>query len=1157
MKSRTYQSAVLAVSLLCVSPCPADVYFEEDFEGYFDDVELQTDGGWLVVDENNPVETSAWTILNPGGRGNPPGEGGEPDFGQFAISDSDAQGGSNPTGSGMSHDIWSPVIEVDGGSPVWLHCDCLASLNNNGKAVFDVDVSTDEGTTWTNVFRRVAPSRFEAEPLASIDNVGGFFGRLHVDLTAAVGDETEFLVRWRHFEPNFDWWIAIDNVLIDDVAPPSGGSCNLLARTDFASGIPEGWVVSSSIDPPNSGTESWHTTDKGDRDIREHNDGNFPYQDGHSVGRLRGPFAILDSDADPDPAEDEWLLTPVIDCSDAEEVFLHYREENNATGGEEVLLSLDGGVTFEPVPIFSYGLGAGYDTGEEPFYAERLFAVPLATAESEVVFAFHYTSGGNAWWWAVDDVRVSARLIDGAECPCNCTTRGFSAGEFDASNGTVSLSWSACDDDVTHRVLRNSEVISGDLTGDVTDFVDTSPEANAPCPLDPESEEIWAVYTLQSLDAAGAELTTCGPVCVEARTCPKNLSCCFDREAGEVTLQWTPGVGVDGVSWRIRRNGLPRSSLAIDSDSYSESAPGPGTYVYMLELNRGNPQQCPDLPLTCTVVVPGPEILLYEDFECYTSDDQVVAAGWQSLLTNDPPADGSEWRLGSDDSSNPLGNFCGRGNPPTADGTPSQGKFLISDNDCGGFTATQGSGQSYDLISPTFDAGDQTVVWLHMDCTAVLNNNGEVVVDIDVSADGGDTWTNHLRRVGAARGAVDPFPLADIPDGLPGGPQVGNADGIFGRIHLDISDVAAGQSEVMFRVRHFEPSFDWWVAIDNVVVDSNPVVGGNLTLLESEGFDDDDLPDGWEAESFTAEGLAPWRTSDPCGLSLLNSAGGIFPDAADGRQLHHFDENFAHVFGDTQFCGAALQDEILTTPSVDASAAENVYLHVRSSIVFLSSTANIVVSLDGGSTFDFDNPIFSYSRGGGFYRANGNAEVAYGEYILEVPRAAGESDVVFGFHYADPDSIGGWWAIDDVSITADGEGGAEVCDNGSDDDGDDLVDCDDPDCAEDPEACPSGGGFVRGDSNSSGMIDLTDGVVTLNFLFTGGPPPSCLDAADTDDNGGLVISDAVVVFSYLFTGGPAPVEPSPSATAYRSEDCRPDPTDDDALDCSVTAGTCE
>ena len=131
----------------------------------------------------------------------------------------------------------------------------------------------------------------------------------------------------------------------------------------------------------------------------------------------------------------------------------------------------------------------------------------------------------------------------------------------------------------------------------------------------------------------------------------------------------------------------------------------------------------------------------------------------------------------------------------------------------------------------------------------------------------------------------------------------------------------------------------------------------------------------------------------------------------------------------------------------------------------------------------------------------------------------------------------------------------EICDNGSDDDGDDDIDCDDADCDDDPVACPPAGGFVRGDSNSSGSIDLTDGVVTLNFLFTGGSAPPCLDAADTDDNGALVISDAVITFSYLFTGGSAPVSPSPSATSYVPEDCAPDPNDD-GLDCAVTADPC-
>jgi hypothetical protein len=97
--------------------------------------------------------------------------------------------------------------------------------------------------------------------------------------------------------------------------------------------------------------------------------------------------------------------------------------------------------------------------------------------------------------------------------------------------------------------------------------------------------------------------------------------------------------------------------------------------------------------------------------------------------------------------------------------------------------------------------------------------------------------------------------------------------------------------------------------------------------------------------------------------------------------------------------------------------------------------------------------------------------------------------------------------------------------------------------------------FVRGDANSSGTIDLTDGVVTLNFLFTGGPDPLCADAADTDDNGALVISDAVVVFSFLFTGGAPPVAPSPSATTYLSADCGSD-AEGDGLDCAAVSDTC-
>lgn len=63
---------------------------------------------------------------------------------------------------------------------------------------------------------------------------------------------------------------------------------------------------------------------------------------------------------------------------------------------------------------------------------------------------------------------------------------------------------------------------------------------------------------------------------------------------------------------------------------------------------------------------------------------------------------------------------------------------------------------------------------------------------------------------------------------------------------------------------------------------------------------------------------------------------------------------------------------------------------------------------------------------------------------------------------------------------------------------------------------------LRGDVNLSGGINLTDVVYLNNYLFSGGPAPPCLDAADADSSGGLSLSDPVFLVNYLFNGGPAP-----------------------------------
>ncbi|MEE3200297.1 MAG: PKD domain-containing protein [Planctomycetota bacterium] len=180
------------------------------------------------------------------------------------------------------------------------------------------------------------------------------------------------------------------------------------------------------------------------------------------------------------------------------------------------------------------------------------------------------------------------------------------------------------------------------------------------------------------------------------------------------------------------------------------------------------------------------------------------------------------------------------------------------------------------------------------------------------------------------------------------------------------------------------------------------------------------------------------------------------------------------------------------------------------------------------------------------------------------------------------------FSIDDIIIGEDGGGGVEICDNDRDDDGDGAIDCDDTDCADqalcvpaeicdnvidddrdgdadcddtdcaDEAACaePAGPRIVRGDSNSDGSINLTDGVIPLLYLFSGGDAPACMDSADANDTGAIEITDAIIIFGWLFTGGNAPAPPGPTSPGYLSSDCGED-LSEDTIGCARSALICQ
>lgn len=78
--------------------------------------------------------------------------------------------------------------------------------------------------------------------------------------------------------------------------------------------------------------------------------------------------------------------------------------------------------------------------------------------------------------------------------------------------------------------------------------------------------------------------------------------------------------------------------------------------------------------------------------------------------------------------------------------------------------------------------------------------------------------------------------------------------------------------------------------------------------------------------------------------------------------------------------------------------------------------------------------------------------------------------------------------------------------------------------------------FTRGDFDASGGVNLGDPINLLEYMFNGGPPPSCEKIADIDDSGSVVLGDPILLLSYLFSGGDAPAPPFDS--------CGIDPTED-------------
>lgn len=143
--------------------------------------------GWSI--KNYTTYDDNWRFDDPGNRGNLTGGSGS-----FAIMD------SNFIGAGRSQNIAliSPLLNLSSLSTVTLAFD--TDFNYHGGETADVDISTNGGSSWSNVWRKTSAYR----------------GPQHValNLTSQLAGKNNVKIRFHYYNASNDLWWQVDNVLL-------------------------------------------------------------------------------------------------------------------------------------------------------------------------------------------------------------------------------------------------------------------------------------------------------------------------------------------------------------------------------------------------------------------------------------------------------------------------------------------------------------------------------------------------------------------------------------------------------------------------------------------------------------------------------------------------------------------------------------------------------------------------------------------------------------------------------------------------------------------------------------------------------------------------------------------------------------------------------
>jgi hypothetical protein len=263
-------------------------------------------------------------------------------------------------------------------------------------------------------------------------------------------------------------------------------------------------------------------------------------------------------------------------------------------------------------------------------------------------------------------------------------------------------------------------------------------------------------------------------------------------------------------------------------------------------------------------------------------------------------------------------------NDPGARGnqTGGTGPFAIVDSDHYGGTGRQDT----ELRTPAMDFTGVMTVLLEFD-TDYMTFLGADIADVDLSIDGGLTWTNVWRKAGTSyRGPA--------------------------RESIDVSSLAGGRSNVLARFHYYNAAWEWWWQVDNVLLGQDlgcrPLSGG---LVVGNVYDDNTGEPLAGAEVANGAGGAARAMATPLDPRVKDAFYILFSPA--GAQMHTASAGSSYGIDselvDVPLGGAVQQDFYLPTGYLSyAPLALDVELELGSMV-----TVPLTLENEGGLPLDF------------------------------------------------------------------------------------------------------------------------------------------------------------------------------------------------------------